>query len=127
MGIYRVMALGVSHRVNEFRIRLALGAGPGDVLTLVLDEGMPLVLFGMAIGLAGAGRSHTLPRLAPTRILPCRRRSQWQSLSRLIQPKLGPRKAGEASHPETSGRGYRPHRGDVGRPYHSRRMAAWKS
>lgn len=54
VGIYGVMALGVSHRVNEFGIRLALGAAPGDILALVVGQGMRLVLLGVAIGLAGA-------------------------------------------------------------------------
>ncbi|PYQ02909.1 MAG: hypothetical protein DMF82_14695 [Acidobacteria bacterium] len=54
IGIYGVMALSVSHRVNEFGIRQALGAAPADVFALVLGEGMRLVLLGMAIGLAGA-------------------------------------------------------------------------
>ena len=54
VGIYGVMALNVSQRANEFGIRLALGAAPGDVLTLVLRQGMRLVLLGVAIGLGGA-------------------------------------------------------------------------
>ena len=54
VGIYGVMALGVSHRVNEFGIRLALGATPARVLGLVLGQGMRLVLLGLALGLAGA-------------------------------------------------------------------------
>ena len=54
IGIYGVMALSVSHRVNEFGIRQALGAAPADVLALVLGQGMRLVIAGMAIGLAGA-------------------------------------------------------------------------
>jgi putative ABC transport system permease protein len=54
VGIYGVMALGVSQRVNEFGVRLALGAAPRDVLTLVLGQGMRLVLLGMAIGLISA-------------------------------------------------------------------------
>jgi putative ABC transport system permease protein len=61
VGIYGVMALGVSHRVNEFGIRLALGAAPRDVLALVLGQGLRLVLLGIALGLAGA--------LALTRVL----------------------------------------------------------
>jgi putative ABC transport system permease protein len=54
VGIYGVMALGVGQRVNEFGIRLALGAAPRDVLALVLQQGMRLVLLGMAAGLCGA-------------------------------------------------------------------------
>ena len=54
VGIYGVMALNVSQRVNEFGIRLALGAAPSDVLTLVLRQGMRLVLLGVVIGLASA-------------------------------------------------------------------------
>jgi ABC-type antimicrobial peptide transport system permease subunit len=54
VGIYGVMALSVSQRVNEFGIRLALGATPSDVSRLVLRQGLRLVIAGVAIGLAGA-------------------------------------------------------------------------
>ena len=54
MGIYGVMSLSVSSRINEFGIRLALGAQPRDVLRLVISQGMRLVFSGVALGLAGA-------------------------------------------------------------------------
>jgi predicted permease len=54
IGIYGVMALSVTQRVNEFGVRLALGAAPRQVLALVLRQGMSLVLLGTALGLAGA-------------------------------------------------------------------------
>jgi ABC-type antimicrobial peptide transport system permease subunit len=48
------MSLSVTGRLNEFGIRLALGAAPGDVLRLVLRQGLLLALAGLAVGLAGA-------------------------------------------------------------------------
>jgi putative ABC transport system permease protein len=54
IGIYGVMSLGVTGRANEFGVRLALGAKPGDVLRLVLREGLLLALGGLGLGLAGA-------------------------------------------------------------------------
>jgi len=51
MGIYSVIAYGVAQRTNEFGIRFALGALAGDVIRLVMTEGLRLALFGLAIGL----------------------------------------------------------------------------
>jgi ABC-type antimicrobial peptide transport system permease subunit len=50
IGIYGVMTLGVADRVQEFGIRLALGAAPTDVLHLVLRQGLRLVALGVVIG-----------------------------------------------------------------------------
>jgi len=54
VGLYSVMAYAVSQRIHEIGIRLALGAGPGDVLRMVVREGIVLTAAGVGAGLAGA-------------------------------------------------------------------------
>jgi putative ABC transport system permease protein len=54
IGIYGVLAYGVTQRVREFGIRQALGANQKSILSLVLKSGMMRVALGMAIGLVGA-------------------------------------------------------------------------
>jgi predicted permease len=51
-GLYGLVAYNVSRRTREIGIRMALGAGPSDVLRLVMGKGLKLVGLGTAIGLA---------------------------------------------------------------------------
>ncbi|HTV57402.1 MAG TPA: ABC transporter permease [Verrucomicrobiae bacterium] len=51
VGLYGVIAYSVSQRTREIGIRVALGAEPRHVLSLVLNEGMQVILAGLAIGL----------------------------------------------------------------------------
>jgi putative ABC transport system permease protein len=52
MGIYGVTAYRVTSRTREIGVRVALGAQPGDVVRMVLRQGVVLALGGVAIGLA---------------------------------------------------------------------------
>jgi predicted permease len=54
LGIYSVLAYAVRGRTQELGIRLALGAAPGSLLNLVVQDGLRLTLLGVLLGIAGA-------------------------------------------------------------------------
>jgi predicted permease len=61
VGTYGVMSFVVTQRTNEIGIRMALGAGRGQVLWMVLRQGLGMTAAGIAMGIAGT--------LALTRLL----------------------------------------------------------
>ena len=54
LGLYAVIAHSVTQRTHEFGIRLALGAGPRNVLAMVVRQGLGLAAVGVALGIASA-------------------------------------------------------------------------
>jgi predicted permease len=54
VGLYGVVAYSVSRRTREVGIRLAIGATRGQVLRLILSQGIRLALIGVALGGVGA-------------------------------------------------------------------------
>ena len=53
-GVFGVMAYSVGRRTREIGVRVALGAGSGDALRMILGQGMRTIATGVAIGIAGA-------------------------------------------------------------------------
>jgi putative ABC transport system permease protein len=54
IGIYGVMAYAVAERTREIGIRMALGAGSGDVVKMVLGHALVIISIGVMLGLAGS-------------------------------------------------------------------------
>jgi putative ABC transport system permease protein len=54
LGTFGVMSFSINQRRREIGIRLAMGAGRGDIFKLVVGRGLLLALTGVAIGLGGA-------------------------------------------------------------------------
>src|SRR5437879_3232225 len=70
-GIYGLAAYAVSRRTREIAVRIAIGAGPGRVLGLIVGRGLALTSGGITLGAAGALAAARLLRgllfeIAPT-------------------------------------------------------------
>ena len=61
VGLFGVLAFGVTQRTREIGVRVALGAARSEVVGLIVKQGMLLVAIGLLIGLAGS--------LAATRVM----------------------------------------------------------
>ncbi|MBO0862196.1 MAG: ABC transporter permease [Chloracidobacterium sp.] len=53
-GVYSVISYSVTQRTQEVGVRIALGAQPGDVIRLILKQGLTLTFIGVAAGIFGA-------------------------------------------------------------------------
>src|SRR4029077_13514857 len=51
IGIHGLLAFAVSNRAQEIGVRIALGAAPGDILRLVIRQGLRLAAWGTAMGI----------------------------------------------------------------------------
>ena len=64
VGLFGVISYAVAQRTSEFGVRMALGASPRRILTMVLGEGAGLTLAGSLLGLAAGAGAAMLVRFA---------------------------------------------------------------
>jgi len=57
VGLYGLLNYSVTQRTHEIGVRMALGAERGDVLEMILKQGLTLILTGVVLGVAGAWAS----------------------------------------------------------------------
>jgi predicted permease len=62
VGLYSVVAFAVGQRTSEIGLRMALGADRGNVITLILGQGMRIVALGLLVGLGVAALGAQLLR-----------------------------------------------------------------
>jgi predicted permease len=53
-GVFGVMAFSVSRRTREIGVRVALGASSGDILRMILEQGLRTIFIGVTIGIIGS-------------------------------------------------------------------------
>jgi ABC-type antimicrobial peptide transport system permease subunit len=54
VGVYGLIQYSIATRTREIGLRMAMGAGAGDIFRMVIREGLTLSLTGMVLGLVGA-------------------------------------------------------------------------
>ncbi len=70
IGLYSVVSYAAAQRTGEIGIRMALGARPAQVLSLVMSSGLKLVAVGVVLGLAGAAGTARLIQTLLTNVKP---------------------------------------------------------
>src|SRR5262249_26754881 len=73
-GLYGVIAYSVSRRTREIGIRMAIGANPGAVARLVLQQGLKVTLIGIGIGV---GLSLLASQVIQTQLVGVSARDPW--------------------------------------------------